>query len=111
MIFISGLETRQRELGPGELETCLQCQEEKYQLVEEDYQSLSFFFLPVWRFARRLFLRCPQCQNRQETAKVDRGYYYNLVTLNKMFLNELIEESEYLWRFKLLKKPSEEGSI
>ncbi len=109
MLFISALEQKESDSGPGELMTCSDCGLEKYQVIREEHQLVSLFFIPLFRFQKRLFSDCPACRKRQEITKSERSYVLGLVALNKMYLNELIDDKEYLLRKETLKKPQPKG--
>lgn len=105
MIFIGGVNSKVREIGPGELETCSHCSKESYQIIKESYDSFSLFFIPLLPFNRKIFSSCSNCGTQKAISSEQRTYYRDLAQLNLLYLNNLIEEKEYFLRKQTLKKP------
>lgn len=103
MIFFLSYLSKQKDLGPGEIWECPNCKKEAYYQLQETYQELQIFFLPVFQHQHRLWAKCTSCAFADELNPAHRAYYEALASLQKEALAGM-DEAEYARRLKSLKK-------
>lgn len=61
VLLFFGYGTKQKDLGPGQVRTCLRCHNTTQWTRMREFKQLSLFFIPVARWKRRQFEVCGIC--------------------------------------------------
>ncbi len=95
MIFIFGIDSIKKEIGPVEEKLCPHCSNKKHWLLQKSSRMFSLFFIPLIPFSTKYYIHCPICNYGFDVKDDELQKKRSLAQLNMEALNNDLSEKDY----------------
>lgn len=100
MIFIFGIDSVKKNIGPIEEKLCPNCSNSKHWMLQKSSSLISLFFIPLIPISKSYSINCPICNFSSEVKGEELQNKQNLAQLNLDALNGNLSDKEYEEKLK-----------